>query len=198
MFNFFLHTSLLQCDKYALTLWRILDIIQSSNYKTRKIMRKSILMGLALVAALAFVSCKSSESSYKKAYEKAKAQEMAQTNTTDQVETAPVTVTPVVTTPVSTTAANTENDRQERLTVMNGGTLKAFNVVCGSFSSVDNANNLRNTLVAKGYSAQVAQNPETGMYRVIAASFDDRASAVTSRDQLRGTYPDAWLLYRTY
>ena len=163
-------------------------------------MRKSILMGLALVAALAFVSCKSSESSYKKAYEKAKAQEMAQTsNTTDQVETAPVSVTPVVTTaPVTTTVANTENDRQERLTVMNGGTLKAFNVVCGSFSNVDNANNLRNTLVSKGYSAQVAQNPETGMYRVIASSFDDRASAVTSRDQLRGTYPDAWLLYRTY
>lgn len=107
-------------------------------------MKKSILMGLALVAALAFVSCKSSESSYRKAYEKAKAQEMAQTNTTDQVETAPVTVTPVVTTPVTTAAAaNTENDRQERLTVMNGGTLKAFNVVCGSFSSVDNANNLR-------------------------------------------------------
>jgi cell division septation protein DedD len=159
-------------------------------------MRKSIFMGLALIAALAFVSCKSSESSYKKAYEKAKAQEMAQTNTTDQVETAPVSVTPVVTTPV--TAANTENDRQERLTVMNGGTLKAFNVVCGSFSNVDNANNLRNTLVGKGYSAQVAQNPETGMYRVIAASFDDRASAIASRDQLRGTYPDAWLLYRTY
>ena len=160
-------------------------------------MRKSILMGLALVAALAFVSCKSSESSYKKAYEKAKAQEMAQAKVADQVETAPVSVTPVVTTPV-TTAANTENDRQERLTVMNGGTLKAFNVVCGSFSNVDNANDLRNTLVGKGYSAQVAQNPETGMYRVIAASFDDRASAVTSRDQLRGTYPDAWLLYRTY
>lgn len=158
------------------------------------------MMGLALVAALSFVSCKSSESTYKKAYEKAKAQEMARTTTTDQVETAPVTVTPVVTTtPVTTTpVANTENDRQERLTVMNGGTLKAFNVVCGSFSSVDNANNLRNTLVSKGYSAQVAQNPETGMYRVIAASFDDRATAVQSRDQLRGTYPDAWLLYRTY
>ena len=163
-------------------------------------MKKNLLMGLALVAALAFVSCKSSESSYKKAYEKAKAQEMARTNTTDQVETAPVTVTPVVTTtPVTTPVeANTANDRQERLTVMNGGTLKAFNVVCGSFSNVDNANNLRNTLVTKGYSAQVAQNPETGMYRVIASSFDDRASAVQSRDQLRGTYPDAWLLYRTY
>ena len=163
-------------------------------------MKKTLMMGFALVAALAFVSCKSSESEYKKAYEKAKAQEMARANTTDQVETAPVTVTPVVptTTPTTPTVATTANDRQERLTVMNGGTLKAFNVVCGSFSNVDNANNLRNTLVAKGYSAQVAQNPETGMYRVIASSFDDRAAAVTSRDQLRGTYPDAWLLYRTY
>ena len=159
-------------------------------------MKKNLMMGVALCAALAFISCKSSESSYKKAYEKAKAQELAQT-TTDQVETAPVAVTPVL----STTPAvqpNTANDRQERLTVMNGGTLKAFNVVCGSFSKVENANNLRNTLVSKGYSAQVAQNPETGMYRVIASSFDDRASAVSSRDQLRGTYPDAWLLYRTY
>ena len=129
-------------------------------------MKKTLMMGFALVAALAFVSCKSSESEYKKAYEKAKAQEMARANTTDQVETAPVTVTPVVTTttPTTPTVENTANDRQERLTVMNGGTLKAFNVVCGSFSNVDNANNLRNTLVAKGYSAQVAQNPETGMY----------------------------------
>ena len=156
------------------------------------------MLGLAVIAALSFVSCKSSESSYKKAYEKAKAQEMARTNTSDQVETAPVAVTPVVTTPATPVAANTANDRQERLTVMNGGTLKAFNVVCGSFKDVDNANNLRNTLVAKGYPAQVAQNPETGMYRVIASSFDERAAAVSSRDQLRGTYPDAWLLYRTY
>lgn len=161
-------------------------------------MKKNFMMGLALVAALAFVSCKSSESSYKKAYEKAKAQETASINTSEQVETAPITVTPVVTTPVTTAQPNTENDRQERLNVMNGGTLKAFNVVCGSFKDVNNANNLRNTLVAKGYSAQVAQNPETGMYRVIASSFDDRATAISSRDQLRGTYPDAWLLYRTY
>lgn len=159
-------------------------------------MKKKLFLGMAFIAALAFVSCKSSESSYKKAYEKAKAQELAQT-TTDQVDTAPVAVTPVVTT-TPTVEPNTANDRQERLTVMNGGTLKAFNVVCGSFSKVENANNLRNTLVSKGFSAQVAQNPETGMYRVIASSFDDRASAVSSRDQLRGTYPDAWLLYRTY
>ncbi|MBQ0023575.1 MAG: SPOR domain-containing protein [Prevotellaceae bacterium] len=158
-------------------------------------MKKNLqMLGIALIAALALASCKSTqESSYKKAYEKAKAQELAGT---EQVETAPVSVTPVVTTPV--VEQNTANDRQERLNVMNGGTLKAFNVVCGSFGKVENANNLRNTLVAKGYSAQVAQNPETGMYRVIASSFDDRSSAISSRDQLRGTYPDAWILYRTY
>ncbi|MCQ2212648.1 MAG: SPOR domain-containing protein [Bacteroidaceae bacterium] len=156
-------------------------------------MKKNILMGLALISALAFTSCGSTESSYKKAYEKAKAQETA-AQTTQQ----PVAVTPVQTVTPVTTPQNTANDRQERLNVMNGGVLKAFNVVCGSFGKIENANNLRNTLVAKGYSAQIAQNPETGMYRVIASSFDDRNAAVQSRDALRATYPDAWLLYRTY
>lgn len=174
-------------------------------------MKKILLIGIAIVSVLAFTSCKtSSESSYKKAYEKAKAQEME--NSHSQQTTTPVAITPVVS-PVTTTTTtqttqttqsytpvveNKNNDKQERLNVMNGGTIKSFNVVCGSFSKIDNANNLRNTLVSKGYSAQVAQNPETGMYRVIAATFDDRAAAVSLRDQLKGTYPDAWLLYRTY
>lgn len=154
-------------------------------------MRKNLLLGLSLIVALAFVSCKSSESSYKKAYEKAKAMEMAN----DQQVTEPVAVTPVV---PSVTTEDNSKVRTERLNVMNGGTLKAYNVVCGSFKSVDNANNLRNTLVNQGYSAQVAQNPDTGMYRVVAASYDDKSSAIDLRNKLRGTYPDAWLLYRTY
>lgn len=164
-----------------------------STTKEKKFMKKSILMACTIIAALAMTSCKSSESSYKKAYEKAKAQELT---TTQQVETEPVAVTPVVT----PTPQNNDKTglREEKLNVLNGGTLKAFNVVCGSFGNVNNAQNLRNTLVSKGYSAQVAQNPETGMYRVIAASFDDRENAVKTRDLLRATYPDAWLLYRTY
>jgi len=150
------------------------------------------MLGLALVSALAFVSCKSKESSYKQAYEKAKQQEQMQTTTPQQT-----TVTPAQT--VTTPAQNTDssNLRSERFNVIGGGSLKAFNVVCGSFGSLQNAQNLRNTLVNKGYNAQIAQN-ENGMYRVIAASFDDRNAAVSSRDQLRNTYPDAWLLYRTY
>lgn len=151
-------------------------------------------MGLALLAAFSLVGCKSSQSSYKKAYEKALAQEaQAQQQT-------PVTVTPVqVQQPVQQvqTPVDNSNDRKENLTVLNNGSLKAYNVVCGSFSNLTNAQNLRNTLVDRGYSAQIAQN-EKGQYRVIASSFDDRESAVNSRNELRKTYSDAWLLLRTY
>lgn len=155
-------------------------------------MKKIILSCLAVAATFVMFSCKSTESSYRAAYEKAKAQESVAQQTSD-----PVSVQPVVTTQ---TPANVDNSnvRSERLNVMNGGTLKAYNVVCGSFKSLDNANNLRNTLVNAGYTAQVAQNPETGMYRVIASSFENKADATVSRDKLRATYKDAWLLYRTY
>lgn len=157
---------------------------------------KNLCMGLAIATALVFTGCKSSESSYKKAYEKAKAQEMAEQKAVEPVTVTPV--TPVTTvTPVQTPADNSDL-RSERLNVMNNGTLKTFNVVCGSFKSLDNANNLRNTLVNRGYNAQVAQNPETGMYRVVASSFDDRTSAINSRNDLRATYPDAWILLRSY
>ena len=155
-------------------------------------MKKIILSCLAVAATFVMFSCKSTESSYRAAYEKAKAQEAVAQQTSE-----PVSVQPVVTTQ---TPANVDNSnvRSERLNVMNGGTLKAYNVVCGSFKSLDNANNLRNTLVNAGYTAQVAQNPETGMYRVIASSFENKADATVSRDKLRATYKDAWLPYRTY
>lgn len=154
-------------------------------------MKKNFMLGIALISALAFVSCGSQESSYKKAYEKAKQQE-TYTQPTEQTQT----VTPV-TTVTPTQPVDNSNLRSERFNVIGGGSLKAYNVVCGSFSKLDNAQNLRNTLVNKGYSAQIAQN-EKGMYRVIASSFDERSSAINSRDQLRNTYPDAWILYRTY
>ena len=158
-------------------------------------MKKNLILALAVLATLTLAGCKSKESNYKRAYEKAKAAELAQ-----QTETEPVSITPVVA-PVTTTTtpvAAADDNTNVRLNVMNGGTLKAYNVVCGSFKSPDNANNLRNTLVNAGYSAQVAQNPETGMYRVVASSFDDQASAISSRNTLRSTYPDAWILFRTY
>jgi len=177
-------------------------------------MRKLILMGIALIATLSITSCKSSdESSWKKAYEKAKSQELYTQDDSDPVEVAPVTpqeetqsYTTIrqrkpssTTTTTSATKQTTSNEiRQERLDVVGGGSIKAFNVVAGSFKSIDNANKRRNELVEKGYSAQIAKNPDTGMYRVIASSHDTKEAATSSRDKLRSSYKDAWLLYRTY
>ena len=158
-------------------------------------MKRNLILGMAILAAFAFVSCKSTESSYKKAYDKARQQEQA------QQATAPVQVTPVVApvqtvTPVVAQQQQEDNSdlRTESLTAVSG-TLNAYNVVCGSFKSLDNANNLCSTLKNKGYSAIIAQNPATGMYRVIATSSSSKSDAIASRDKLRSTYPDAWLLY---
>lgn len=163
-------------------------------------MKRNLIIGLAIVSAFAFVSCKSSESSYKKAYEKALAAEQQAQQPVQQQQ--PVVVQQpvqqqVVAAPVTTTPQPEENVavRQEKLNALNG-TLKAYNVICGSFKSLDNAKNLCSKLTSNGYSAQVAQNPETGMYRVVAESYDDKASAVNVRNRLRNLYPDAWILYR--
>lgn len=170
-------------------------------------------MGITLIAALSITSCKSSdESSWKKAYEKAKSQELYTQDDSDPVEVAPVTpreetqsytsIRQRKSTSTTTTAApkqTASNEiRQERLDVVSGGNIKAYNVVAGAFKSLDNAKKRCNELVDKGYSAQIAKNPDTGMYRVIASSHDTKEAATSSRDKIRNSYKDAWLLYRTY
>lgn len=57
-----------------------------------------------------------------------------------------------------------------------------------------NAEGLQKTLSNAGYNAQIAYNEAKNMYRVVASTYDDKAAAVQSRNTLRGTYPDAWLL----
>lgn len=157
-------------------------------------MKKYMFLCAGLCVALAFTGCKSSESAYRKAYEKAKAQE--ETNTEVVEETV---VTPVVTTPVTETVVvdNVDNVsvRQENLTVVDGEGLLSFSVVVGSFSVKANAEGLQQTLKNAGYNARLAYNAERNMYRVVASSFNDKASAVQSRNEFRSQYPDAWLLY---
>ncbi len=158
-------------------------------------MKKYILLCAGLAAVMAFTSCKSNESAYKKAYEKAKAQE---TTLTTQPEETTV-VAPVVSRPVTETTVvdNVDNVsvRQESLTVVDGNGLRNFSVVVGSFSVRANAEGLTQTLRNQGYAAQIAYNASRNMYRVVASTYDDKASAVRSRNDLRATYPDAWLLF---
>ena len=91
-------------------------------------MKKLVVLGMGLCVALAFSSCKSSESAYKKAYEKAKQQELAEAPA-DQVEATPVEAAPVVSAPV-TTAPVAGPVREEKVELVSGDGLKAYSVVC--------------------------------------------------------------------
>ena len=151
---------------------------------------------------MSFTGCKSSESAYQQAYAKAKSQEAAmQQNATPTATETPV-VSTVVTTPATQTQVVDNYDnvsvRPERVTLVNGSGLRAYNVVVGSFSVLANAEGLQQRLNKAGYQAQIAKNEARNMYRVIAFSSDVKGDAVLSRDALRGTelnpQGDAWLL----
>ncbi len=163
-------------------------------------MKKSLMLCAGLCLAMAMASCSGSkESAYKKAYEKAKAQEAQQTEVAAPQEEVPV-VTPLVEKPATQTTVidNTDNAtvRTEAVTLVDGNGLKDFSVVVGSFSLKSNALGLQQRLKNQGHPAQVAYNPSINYYRVIVSTFDNKASAVQSRNQFRATYPDAWLLLK--
>ena len=85
-------------------------------------------------------------------------------------------------------------------TVVNGEALRTYSVVVGSFLTQANAEGLMTRLKNQGYASRVVKtnetiNGHTGWFRVIASSYDDKASAVQSRNQLKETYAGAWLLY---
>ena len=158
-------------------------------------MKKYMILCAGLCAAMAFTSCKSSESAYKKAYEKAKAQEAAavETNTEANV-VAPVEEKPIDEVRVVDNADNVQA-RQEQVSLIDGSGLKNFSVVVGSFSLRANADGLQQRLKEAGYDAQVVKNTDRNMFRVVATTFEDKASAAQSRNELRAKYPDAWLLF---
>src|SRR3712207_4869182 len=131
-------------------------------------MKKLFVFGMGICLVLAFTSCKSSESAYKKAYEKAKQQELAE----PQVD-APVEVTPVVAAPVAPKAVDVTGVRQEKVTVVSGEDgLKDYSVVAGSFGVKANADGLKEWLDGQGYQSTIAFNAEKAMYRVIVSSLD--------------------------
>ena len=163
-------------------------------------MKKYIVLCAGICAAMAFTSCKSSESAYKQAYLKAKAQEEVQTpaqqETVEQNVVAPLQERPATNTRVLDNADNV-SVRQENVTVVSGAGLKNFSVVVGSFSLRANADGLQQTLRSVGYDAQIVLNSAVlpAMYRLVATTFDTKAEAAASRNDLQAKYPGAWLLY---
>ena len=162
-------------------------------------MKKSSILCLGLCATLMITGCKSKESAYRKAYDKAKAAETETVVNPVNTESDVPVVTPLVEKNVNQTQVTDNSDnvtvRQESVSVINGSGLRNFSVVVGSFSLPANAQGLQSQLKAAGYDAQIVKNMERNLYRVVASTHDNKADAVRSRDQFRSKYPDAWLLY---
>ena len=158
-------------------------------------MKKIVLLGMGLCVAFAFSSCKSSESAYKKAYEKAKQQELAETTETSEEEiAAPVEAAPVP-------AAPEGSVREEKVELVSGSGLRAYSVVCGSFGVKANADGLKSRLDSDGYDAKVVYSTDSSTYRVIVSSYDTYSEAASARDSFKAKYPQnadfqkSWLLY---
>ena len=162
-------------------------------------MKKLFVLGMGLCVALAFTSCKSSESAYKKAYEKAKQQELAEATVAQEAPAATVVAAPVATAPATPVAVGTV--REERVQLVSGQGLKAYSVVCGSFGVKANADGLKAKLDRDGYNAMVVYTADKNMYRVIVSSFDSREDAARARDNFKAKYSNnaefqkSWLLY---
>ena len=165
-----------------------------------------VAAALCMAIAFGMSSCKSNESLYKKAYEKAQAANQGTQQVTEdpatinvtpvQQESTTTTTTTTMVTPSRTTTDTNVRVQQESVQVVDGEGLKAYSVVCGSFSLQANAVGLQQKLKQNGYQAQIAINPERKLYRVIASTHDTKDQAIEFRNNLRANYPDAWLLYK--
>ncbi len=154
------------------------------------------LFGLALTLLFSLGACKSKESAYKAAYEKAKDKEMEESKPVSEVT--PVTKAPATTNSNSYSSATVQ---KEKVTTIDGSGLKQFSVVIGSFMNKTNATSLKERMQQQGYSVTIAQN-EKQMYRVIVATFDNKADAARERDAVKSKYnpdfQDSWLLELQY
>ena len=117
-------------------------------------MKKTTILCVGLCAAMAFTSCKSNESAYKRAYEKAKQYDTA---AAQQAPQTPQTAAPADEARVVDNLDNV-SVRQESVTLINGSGLKDFSVIVGSFGLISNAEGLQQRLKAAGYDAQVVKN----------------------------------------
>lgn len=160
--------------------------------KKKKIMKKTVYLLIA-GAVLSLSACKSSESAYKQAYEKA-----VSDNEVKAVVEEPV----IEAEPVTAEDVQNVTVREEKVSVVSGEKeLKAYGIVCGSFSLKTNADGLRDRLVKDGYKAVVVINEAGKTYRVVCASFDTKEEAVAERRNFKARYPDnqdfqnAWILY---
>jgi cell division protein FtsN len=169
---------------------------------------KIYLFGLAFCLLFSLNACKSKQSAYKAAYEAAQERELEEAAKQDQTAKTKKTSTTSSTTTSKVSSSTSTNSstytppaatfQKEKVTVVDGNTLRPYSVVIGSFINKTNATSLKERMAARGYSPVLVQN-EKGMYRVIVATFNDRARAVAEKESIKELYApddfqDTWLL----
>ena len=153
---------------------------------------KKVLL-LLLVAGIAMASCKSSKKAASTAFEPA-------------VQTASTTPAPKVfqvpevkeTPPVQDDRPISVRKESFTFTQPEDQNQNSYFIIVGSFSSMENAKNFRQTLMSEGFTPIVVQS-ETGYFRVTVDSFTSEAPARTRLSQIRQSFPkysDAWLLIK--
>lgn len=136
---------------------------------------------LALLALTVFVSsCKTTESNYREAYDKAKTlRESEDSEVIAQIEKERAPVDMVV-------GADTMRYRKEFVTITpNGGgngTIKRYNVVVGRFRQVFNAKSMRERMEKLGYDSYVIENGEPAYFVVVFSSDSREEAAVKFRE----------------
>ena len=158
-------------------------------------MKQFNVLLLAVGAAIALSSCKSSQDAYRAAYENATTENASSSSDVVDLDQKPVMTVP------SAKPTTKGTLKKEKVTVVEDddiSSLKKYSVVIGSFIGRSNAIGLRNNMIAMGYNAFLAKN-EMGAFRVIVSSYDTREGADEARDTLKMKYApdrfqDAWIL----
>lgn len=162
---------------------------------------------MAMFAMLVFASsCKPKQSAYKQVYEAAKEKEMQQNASEPTVVKDAGALPPV--------EVSVRKEKVEPVFASDAPNLKKYSVVIASLSVKLNAESLKSRMQDEGYNVILAEN-EQGMYRVIVASYDDKGSAASKRDEIYQKYSskgntdflrrtfgvpfnDLWILERQY
>jgi cell division protein FtsN len=120
-------------------------------------------------------------------------------------EPATTTSTKIFTVPQNTQTDNTSTEkpystRKEAITFVQPEqqNQNGFFVIVGSYSSLENANKFRQTLIGEGFNPIIVQS-ETGFYRITVDSYTSETAARTRLMQIRQNYPqygDSWLLIK--
>ncbi len=156
-------------------------------------MKKVVYLFAMVALCSSMVGCKSKQSAYRAAYERALPKETPTTNPITEIEEEPVLVTPSA----KHDGAAVTTEKVTAVDPAKAAQLKKYSVVIGSFINKTNATALMSAIIDLCFPAMLAQNQQ-GMYRVLVASFPLKADAAQERDMIKAKYApqyaDAWIL----